>query len=245
MHVKWLKRNSQLFFKSFSYNAYMQILVVEDERKIAEALRKGLSEESYAVDVAHDGEEALEKFFVNAYDLVILDLMVPLVDGITICKKIRDENRSVPILILTAMDSITDKIAGLDAGADDYVIKPFSFGEILARIRALLRRGKKNDPVILSYADVLLNPATKTASRNNHTITLTSREYALLEYFMRNPNMVLTKTQILEHVWDLGYEGLSNIVETYVKYLRKKLQVSNDAKELIHTVRGMGYILKI
>ena len=147
--------------------------------------------------------------------------------------------------ILTAKDDIFDKIAGLDAGADDYVTKPFSFAEVSARIRALLRRGNKADPAVLTIAGVTLNPATKTVRRDNKDIFLTAREYALLEYLMRNQNIVLPKSQILEHVWDYQYEGLSNIVETYIKYLRKKLKVSSREKELIHTMRGIGYIMKV
>lgn len=222
----------------------MQILVVEDEKKIAQILKKGLTEELYNVDIAHDGEEALEKIEINTYDFVILDLMIPKIDGLTVCKSIRKENTTIPILILTAKDDTLDKIAGLDAGADDYVTKPFSFAEISARIRALLRRGNKADPVILTIADVSLDPATKIVTRNNQTISLTAREYALLEYLMRNKNRILTKTQILEHVWDFQYDGLSNIVEAYIKYLRKKLHSSPKAKELIHTQRGIGYIMK-
>lgn len=222
----------------------MQVLIIEDEGKIANIVRKGLLEEYYTVDIARDGEEGLEKVSVNAYDFIILDLMIPKIDGLTVCRSIREKNTTVPILILTAKDDVADKIAGLDAGADDYVVKPFSFAEISARIRALLRRGKKADPVILTIADVSLNPATKTVTRNGKSISLTAREYALLEYFMRNPNLMLSKTQLLDHVWDYQYEGLSNIVETYIKYLRKKLKVSPHAKELILTKRGIGYILK-
>ena len=222
----------------------MQILIIEDEGKIANILRKGLLEDFYGVDIARDGEEALEKVDTNPYDFIILDLMIPKVDGLTVCKKIREKNSNIPILILTARDDIADKIAGLDAGADDYVTKPFSFAEVSARIRALLRRGNKADPVVLITADVTLNPATKTVKRANKDIFLTAREYALLEYFMRNQNIVLSKSQILEHVWDYQYEGLSNIVETYIKYLRKKLKVFSHNKELIHTMRGVGYTMK-
>lgn len=222
----------------------MQILIVEDELKIAHFLKRGLMEESYVVDIASDGEKALEKLEINTYDFIILDLMIPKVDGITICKTIREGDTNIPILMLTARDAVEDKIAGLDAGADDYMIKPFSFAELSARIRALLRRGKKADPTIFKIDNLELNPATRTASRGGKHIELTTREYALLEYFMRNPNKLLTKTIILEHVWDYNYDGLSNIVETYVKYLRKKLQTSKSEKELIHTLRGSGYILK-
>ncbi len=223
----------------------MQILIVEDEEKIANFLRRGLLEESYAVDVARDGEEALYKFDINEYDLVLLDLLIPKIDGAAVCRKIREKNTNIPVLVLTAKDAVEDKVAGLDAGADDYMTKPFSFSELTARIRALIRRGNKADPAILTVDNLSLNPATRTAARNNKSITLTAREYALLEYFMRHPNIVLTKTQLLEHVWDYNYEGLSNIVETYVKYLRQKIRTSAKDKELIHTLRGSGYMMKV
>ena len=222
----------------------MQILIVEDEEKIANLLRRGFLEESYAVDIAGDGESALYKFDIDEYDIIILDLLIPKVDGISVCRKIREVNTSTPILILTAKDAIEDKIKGLDAGADDYMTKPFSFSELSARVRALLRRGKKSDPPVLTLEDLSLNPATRTAIRGNTKIVLTTREYALLEYFMRNPNRVLTKSELLEHVWDYNYDGLSNILETYVKYLRKKLKLHPANKELIHTMRGSGYILR-
>lgn len=223
----------------------MQILIVEDEEKIANLLRKGLLEERYTVDVARDGEEALYKFEINDYDLIILDLMIPKVSGEEVCRTIRKTNTSLPILVLTAKDGVEDKIKSLDAGADDYVTKPFSFAEVTARIRALIRRNKKADPVILTIDNLSLDPATKTASRGEKQILLTAREYALLEYFMRNPDVLLTKTQLLEHVWDYNYDGFSNIVETYVKYLRKKLRTSPKDKELIHTRRGSGYMFML
>lgn len=223
----------------------MQILVVEDEEKIANLLRKGLLEERYSVDVARDGEEALYKYEINEYDLVILDLMLPKVNGYEICRLIRKTNTALPILMLTAKDSVEDKVKGLDAGADDYLTKPFSFAELSARVRALIRRNKKADPVILKLDDLTLNPANKTALRDGKQILLTAREYALLEYFMRNSNIILTKTQILEHVWDYNYEGFSNIVETYVKYLRKKLKTAPAKPDLIHTRRGSGYIFML
>jgi DNA-binding response OmpR family regulator len=222
----------------------MQILIVEDEEKIANFLRRGLIEERYAADIAYDGEEALYKYDINEYDLIILDLMIPKVDGFTVCRKIRSSNSNIPILMLTARDNIEDKVKGLDSGADDYMIKPFSFSELSARIRALLRRGNKADPVIMNIDDLVLNPATKVVKRNDKIIDLTAREYSLLEYFMRNKEIVLTKTKILEHVWDYSYDGLSNVIETYVKYLRKKLKTGPEDKELIYTMRGSGYILK-
>ena len=222
----------------------MQILIVEDEKKIADALQKGLADDLYQVDIASDGEEGLYKTNVNTYDFIILDLMIPKIDGVALCKKIRVKNKNIPILMLTARDDLTDKIIGLDAGADDYVTKPFSIGEISARIRALLRRGNKADAVLLTVRDITLNPATKLVTRDSHVISLTAREYMLLEYFMRNKNSILSKTHLLEHVWDYHYEGISNIVETYIKYLRRKLKITPHTKEAIHTVRGLGYIMK-
>jgi DNA-binding response OmpR family regulator len=223
----------------------MQILIVEDEKKLAQTLRRGLIEERYTVDNAYDGEEALEKLDINEYDLVILDLMIPKVDGITVLKTIRKTNVNTPVIILTAKSSSEDKISGLDAGADDYLTKPFAYAELTARIRALLRRGNKADPPVLTIDNLTLNPATRTVTRAAKMVMLTSREFALLEYFMRNPNKVLTETQLLQHVWDTNYEGFSNVVATYVKYLRKKLKVSSKEKELIYTVRGSGYIFKV
>ncbi len=225
----------------------MQVLIVEDEEKIANVLRRGLREELYTVDIAKDGEEALYKLEINdyEYDLVILDLMIPKVSGEDVCRKIRTVNTSLPILILTAKDTTDDQVESLDAGADDYVTKPFSYAELSARVRALIRRSKKADPVILKIDNLTLDPATKTARRGGKQILLTAREYALLEYFMRNQNMLLTKIQILVHVWDYNYEGLSNMVETYVKYLSKKLKITSTDKDLIHTRRGSGYIFTI
>jgi len=223
----------------------MQILIIEDEAKIAHILRRGFLEERYNVDIAKDGREALEKATVNTYDIIILDLMIPLIDGITVCKSIREKDANIPILILTAKDDVRDKIEGLDVGADDYVTKPFSIDEIVARVRALLRRGKNADSPILSVADLQLNPAAKTVTRNGHSISLTAREYTLLEYLMRHPDRVLSKSQIIDNVWDYSFEGLSNVVETYIRYLRKKLKITTDSKELIHTVRGLGYIMRI
>ncbi len=223
----------------------MQILIVEDEEKIANLLRKGFLEERFTVDIARDGEEALYKHEINEYDLIVLDLMIPKVSGEEVCRTIRKTNTSLPILILTAKDAVEDKVGSLDAGADDYVTKPFSFAELSARVRALIRRNKKADPVVLTMNNLKLDPATKTATRGGKQILLTAREYALLEYFMRNPNVLLTKTQLLEHVWDYNYDGLSNIVETYVKYLRKKLRTSLKDEELIQTRRGSGYMFML
>lgn len=222
----------------------MQILIIEDEWKISQSLKKGLTEENYAVDIATDGQEGLYKFSINEYDLIILDLMIPKVDGFRVCQEIRKKNTDLPILILSAKDDVEDRVKGLDYGADDYITKPFSFTELTARIRALLRRGNKADPVILQVDDLTFDPTTKIVKRGGRQISLTAREHALLEYFMRHKGMVLSRTQLLEHVWDYNYNGVSNVVDTYVKYLRKKLKVNKSSTELLHTVRGLGYILK-
>lgn len=222
----------------------MQILVVEDEPKIANLLRRGLLEEHYAVDIAIDGEEAVYKFEINSYDLIILDRLLPKVDGLEVCRKIRMKDTNIPVIMLTAKGETDDKIAGLDSGADDYITKPFAFGELTARIRALLRRGNNADPTTLKLKDLTLDPSTRLVTRANKEIYCTAREYALLEYLLRNQGMSLSKAQILDHVWDYNYEGLSNIVETYIKYLRKKLQVQPESEQLIHTIRGYGYAMK-
>lgn len=223
----------------------MKVLVVEDELKIANLLRRGLLEAGYTVDLASDGGEALDKFELQPYDLVILDLLLPGIKGggVAVCREIRQVNYEIPILMLTAMDSATSKINGLDAGADDYVVKPFHFEELLARIRALLRRGQKADPVILAFEDLRLNPATRTANRAGREITLTAKEFAMLEYFMRNPGRVINQSELLDHIWDYEYSGLSNVVETYIRYVRQKITLPGEM-QLIQTIRGQGYILK-
>ena len=191
----------------------MQILIVEDEKKLVHILRRGLLEERYAVDIAYDGKEALEKVDINEYDLVILDLMIPKVNGLEVLRHIRHNQPTVnlPVIILTAKSGEEDKVRGLDEGADDYLTKPFSFAELTARIRALLRRGRKADPPVLRIDTLMLDPSTRSVKRAGKEIQLTSREFALLEYLMRNQNKVLSETKILEHVWDFNYQGLSNI----------------------------------
>jgi DNA-binding response OmpR family regulator len=221
----------------------MQILIVEDEPRIASLLLRGLKEEGYAVDLARDGVEAIDKFEINSYDLVILDIMLPKKDGLSVCRDIRHQPSDVPILLLTARGTAADSVTGLDSGADDYLSKPFSFDELLARIRALLRRSPQVLPVILSAADLSINTSTREVTRNGSTIALTVREYTLLDYLLRNKGKVLSKAQILDHVWDYNYDGMSNVIETYIKYLRRKLKVSPQSTELIHTHRGHGYVL--
>lgn len=223
----------------------MHILVVEDEPKVALLLMRGLSEENYAVDVTENGRTALEKFSANHYDLVILDRMLPGLEGLAVCRSMRLQDADTPILMLTAKGGVEDKIAGLDSGADDYLAKPFAFGELIARIRALLRRSGPGLPTILTIDDVRFDPARRVVTRSDVILQLTAREYSLLEYFMMNQGLPLSRNQILDHVWDYDYDGLSNIVETYVKYLRKKLQVTDESKPLIHTVRSYGYVMKV
>jgi heavy metal response regulator len=220
----------------------MRILVIEDEKKVASFIKKGLEEEHYAVDTAYDGETGLYMAEVNEYDLIILDLMIPKIDGLEVLKRIRKNKNSVPILVLTAKDTAEDIVKGLDAGCDDYLTKPFNFMVFLARIRALLRREKIDKEPLLEIADLTLSPVTHKVTRMGKEVDLTSKEYALLEYFMRNPDKVLTRTMISEHVWDYHFDSLTNVVDVYVNYLRRKIDKDFEPK-LIHTIRGVGYIL--
>jgi len=220
----------------------MRILIVEDEKKVASFIKKGLEEEHYAVDNAYDGESGLYMTEVNEYDLVVLDLMIPKIDGLEVLKRIRANRNNVPILVLTAKDSVEDIVRGLDAGCDDYLTKPFEFLEFLARIRALLRREKIDKEPILKIADLTLSLVTHKVMRGGKEIDLTAKEYSLLEYFMRNPDKILTRTMISEHVWDYHFDSMTNLVDVYVNYLRKKIDRGFELK-LIHTVRGVGYLL--
>ena len=221
----------------------MRILLVEDELKIANFIERGLKEEHYAVDVAYKGEDALYLADINPYDLIILDLMLPDKDGFSICKEIRDKHMDTPILILTAKDDLKDKIRGLDQGADDYLTKPFAFEELLARVRALLRRKRADKTTILKVADLELDQLTHNVKRAGKEITLTGKEYGLLEYLMLHANHVVTRTMISEHVWDEDFDSFTNITDVYINYLRNKIDKGFD-KPLIHTLRGVGYILK-
>jgi heavy metal response regulator len=221
----------------------MRILVIEDEKKVASFIKKGLEEEHYAVDIAHDGETGLFMAEVNEYDLIVLDLMIPRIDGLEVLKRIRGNKNNVPILVLTAKDSAEDIVKGLDSGCDDYLTKPFDFMILLARIRALLRRERMEKEPVLRVLDLTLSPITHKVMRKGKEIELTSKEYALLEYFMRNPEKVLTRTMISEHVWDSHFDSVTNVVDVYVNYLRKKIDKDFEPK-LIHTVRGVGYIMK-
>ena len=218
----------------------MRILVVEDERRIAAFIKRGLEEEHYAVDVAYDGEEALDWAAVVGYDLILLDILLPKKDGIQVCRELRDRGSKVPILMLTARDAVEDRVRGLDSGADDYLVKPFAFQELLARIRALLRRQSEVKTAQIQVGDLVLDTVTRRATRTGQVIELTAREYALLEFLMRHPRQVLSRTQIAEHVWDYDFFSTSNVVDVYIGYLRRKIDKGFDQK-LIRTVRGAGY----
>ena len=221
----------------------MRALVVEDEAKLAALLRRGLAEEGYAVDVASTGEDGVWLGREHDYDVVLLDVMLPDVDGFEVCRRLRAADRWAPILMLTARDGVQDRVAGLDAGADDYLTKPFSFDELLARLRALLRRGPGERPALLSAGDLSLDPATRRVARGETEIELTPKEFALLELFLRHPGEVLSRTRILEHVWDFAYEGDSNVVDVYVRYLREKVD-RPFGRGSLETVRGVGYRLR-
>jgi heavy metal response regulator len=221
----------------------MRLLVVEDEKKVAGFIKKGLTEEGYVVDVAPDGKTGLHMALDRVYDLIVLDIHLPKMNGLEVLKELRREKVSAPVLFLTVRATIEDKVLGLDSGADDYLTKPFAFQELVARIRALIRRRAKVEQVELSVADLTLDPAQRTVSRGNERIELTSKEFALLDYFMRNPGRVLTRTMIAEHVWDYDFDSMTNVIDVYVNYLRKKID-SNREPKLIHTVRGVGYVLK-
>lgn len=221
----------------------MRILVVEDEHKIANAIKRGLEQETYAVDVAFDGDTGLASAEADDYDVIILDRMLPgSIDGVGICRNLRDAGNHTPILFLTAKDQVRDRVAGLDAGADDYLIKPFAFEELLARIRALLRRPQDNVGVVLEADTLTLDTASFTVARDNTPIQLSKREFALLEFLMRNQGRVLSKDTIMNHVWDFDADILPNTVEVYMGYLRNKIEKPFKAKQLIHTQRGFGYI---
>jgi heavy metal response regulator len=222
----------------------MRILVVEDEKKVAGFIKKGLEEEGYAIDVALDGREGLLMALDGVHDLIILDINLPKMDGLKVLQEFRHHRGKTPVLLLTVRAAIEDKVLGLDTGADDYLTKPFSFQELLARIRALLRRQVEATPPLLQVADLTLDPARRLVSRGLERIDLSTKEFALLDYFMRNPGRVLTRTMIAEHVWDYDFDPMSNIIDVYVNYLRKKIDTGREPK-LIHTVRGVGYVLQV
>ena len=221
----------------------MRILLVEDEKRMASFIKRGLTEQRYTVDLAYDGEEGLFLAETNPYDLIILDVMLPKADGITVCRELREKNIDVPILMLTAKDDVRDKIIGLDSGADDYLTKPFAFDEFLARVRVLLRRQRADKSTTLKVADLELDQLTHKVTRAGREIELTATEYALLEYLMLNANQVVTRTMISEHVWDQDFDSFSNVINVYVNYVRKKVD-TGFSKILIQSIRGTGYILK-
>jgi len=221
----------------------MRLLVIEDEKKLAGFVKQGMEEEGYAVDVAHDGMTGLAMALDRVHDLIILDISMPKMDGLQVLGELRKEKVMTPVLLLTVRATIEDKVMGLDAGADDYLTKPFAFQELVARVRALLRRRVDGGSSLLQYTDLTLDPARRTVSRGGRKIDLTAKEFALLEYFMRNPERVLTRTMILDHVWDYDFDPSTNVIDVYVNYLRKKIDGTDEPK-LIHTVRGAGYVLK-
>lgn len=221
----------------------MRVLVVEDEKKVASFIKRGLEEESFSVDVAYDGEEGLDMAANNPYDVILMDLMLPKKDGLSVIRELRERDIVTPVLCLTAKDAVEDIVEGLETGSDDYLTKPFAFGELLARVKALLRRTSKDRGAEIFFADLRLDPVSHKVWRSDKEIDLTAKEYGLLEYFMRNPNEVLTRAMIAEHVWDYTFDSFTNIIDVYVNYLRKKVDRDYDTK-LIHTVRGVGYVLK-
>ena len=222
----------------------MRLLVAEDDRKVASFIRQGLEEEGYAVEVAPDGATALDLVLASPpFDLVVLDVMLPRQDGFSVLKRMRERRIETPVLFLTARDTVPDRVAGLDLGADDYLTKPFSFDELLARIRALLRRGHGRRVPLLHVSDLTLDPATREVTRGSRKVELTLREFALLEFLMRNVGRVQSRSMLTEHVWGLNFDPESNVVDVYVGYLRRKVDGPGDLR-LIHTVRGAGYVLR-
>jgi DNA-binding response OmpR family regulator len=221
----------------------MRILIVEDEKRLAGLLRRGLQEQGHAVDEAHDGEDGLDFAESAPYDVIVLDVMLPKLDGFQVCRRLRDQGHPASILMLTARDAIEDRVAGLDCGADDYLVKPFAFQELVARVRALLRRSGPLRDGLLRAGNLELDPATHEVRRGGRPVELTGREYAILEYLLRNPKVVLSREQIAEHVWGFDYEGNSNVIDVHVAYLRKKLG-EQAGEPLLHTVRGVGYQLR-
>ncbi len=221
----------------------LRILIVEDEEQIASFIRRGLAYEGYEVETAADGPAALAHARENKPDLVVLDLMLPGLDGLEVCRRLRAAHSSLPILVLTARDSVSDRVQGLDAGADDYMVKPFALAELLARIRALLRRLGPGEPELLRFADLQLDTGTRQVTRAGKAIELTSKEFDLLELFLHHPRQVLTRETIYDRVWGYDFGGESNIIEVYIRYLRQKLEV-DGGKRLLFTVRGVGYVLR-
>lgn len=222
----------------------MRILVVEDEKNLNDIIVKKLKLEKYGVDFCFDGEEAVDYILATEYDAIILDIMLPKLDGFEVLKKIRSKNVKTPVLLLTARDSVEDRVKGLDSGADDYLIKPFSFEELLARVRVLLRRNNSSSENTYTLANLTVIIDSHTVLRDNQKIKLSMREFSILEYMIRNKERVLSRESIEQHIWDYGYEGGTNVVDVYIRYLRKKIDNGYSPK-LIHTIRGLGYVLKV
>ncbi|HOJ85776.1 MAG: heavy metal response regulator transcription factor [Elusimicrobiales bacterium] len=221
----------------------MKILLIEDEKKISNFIKKGLEEENYLVDTAFNGKDGFEIAVSAPYDLIIMDLMLPYINGFDLCKKLRESGVNTPILMLTVRDSVEDKVKGLDSGADDYLTKPFAFEELLARIRALLRKRNIVEKTILKIDDLEMDLISHKVKRGGKEIILTSKEYALLEYLLRNKGKIVTRTMIYQNVWDIGFDTETNVIDVFVNYLRKKID-GNGSKKLIHTIRGKGYMLQ-
>jgi heavy metal response regulator len=221
----------------------MRVLVIEDEIKMAAFIKRGLEEEGIAVDIAADGEDGLFRAMAGSYDLIILDITLPMLDGLEVCRRLRQDRAATPILLLTARDSVEMKVRGLDSGADDYLTKPFAFAELLARMRALRRRDRAEISMRLQVDDLVLDPLTRRVTRGNRPIQLTSKEFALLECFMRHPDQVLSRTILAEKVWDETFDVFTNVIDVYINYLRNKIDRDFSTK-LIHTVRGTGYVLR-
>src|SRR5210317_891460 len=229
--------------RTYRGEVIMRILVVEDEKKVASFIQRGLEGEGFSVEVAYDGESGVEMGSQSSFDLILMDVMLPKMDGLQAIKALREKGVESPVLCLTAKDTVEDIVAGLDSGSDDYLTKPFAFAELLARVRALVRRGTQERGAEITYADLRLDPVAHKIWRSNQEIDLTAKEYALLEFFMRNPETTLTRTMIAEHVWDYTFDSFTNIIDVYVNYLRKKVD-RDYTNKLIHTVRGIGYVLK-
>lgn len=221
----------------------MRVLVIEDEPRLAGYIQKGLSEEAFAADVATDGESGLERAQATTYDLIILDLMLPGIDGMTVCGRLRAAGNAVPILVLSARGMVQDRVSALNAGADDYLTKPFEFSELSARIRAVLRRRQPTAFLPLVVADLSLDPVSRIVRRGNRRVDLTQKEYALLEYLLRHAGQVVTRTMIAEHVWNFHWDRLTNVIDVYINHLRKKIEMAGEPR-LIYAVRGSGYVIR-
>jgi len=222
----------------------MKVLVVDDDVRICSVIGRGLSEEGYAVDLANNGEDGLHYAQINDYDLIILDIMMPVVDGLTVCRSLRESGFEMPILMLTAKDAVADRVVGLDTGADDYLVKPFAFDELVARVRALTRRNGPSHATVLVIGDLRLDTVTRRLTRADQEIELTSKEYAVLEYMMRNPDAVISREMIEEHAWNNDFDSVSNLVDVYIRRLRSKIDLT-ESPSVIETVRGAGYRLRV